>query len=146
VKRLAASFETMGRHRGFSRAYRERMREAATQGTLEVWYEHLEAGQLLDEVGEEVRREQLSKKEARAAEGVVVKARTRDSVRVFTRRAGQVGDEIRIVADPPLIVPIEDLVTPDSEWGQTDVLIKELLASYRQTLGVEHHPPASSCC
>src|ERR1700691_3769450 len=58
VKRLAASFEVMGRHRGFShsdrqavvmegvRAYRERMREAAESGTLQVWYDHLEAGRL----------------------------------------------------------------------------------------------------
>ena len=70
----------------------------------------------------------------------VVKARTRDSVRVFTRHAAKVDGELRIVADPPLIVPIEDLVTPGSEWERSDVLIKELLASYRRTLGVDHHP------
>ncbi len=60
VKRLAASFEVMGRDRGFARAerqavvmecvraYRERMREAAAAGTLDVWYDHLEAGRLLE--------------------------------------------------------------------------------------------------
>jgi uncharacterized protein (DUF2252 family) len=152
VKRLAASFEIMGRYRGFSvadrravvmegvRAYRERMREAAGSGTLQVWYEHLEAGRLLDEFRAEVRRGQLSKKEHQAAKGYVSKARTRDHVRVFTRRVGKVGDELRIVADPPVIVPVEDLVEPGSEWEPTDVLIKKLLASYRKTLGIEHHP------
>jgi hypothetical protein len=70
----------------------------------------------------------------------VAKARTRDSRRVFTRRVGTVGDELRIVADPPLIVPVEDLVQPGSAWQHTDVLVKKLLASYRRTLGVEHHP------
>ena len=37
-------------------------------------------------------------------------------------------------------MPVEELVTPGSEWEQTDVLVKELLSSYRETLGVEHHP------
>ena len=152
VKRLAASFEIMGRFRGFTRAdrravvmegvrsYRDRVREAADLGTLQVWYEHLEAGRLLDEVRDEVRRGQLSKKEHQAAKGYVAKARTRDHERVFTRRVGKVGDELRIVADPPVIVPVEDLVEPGSEWEHTDVLIKKLLASYRKTLGIEHHP------
>jgi uncharacterized protein (DUF2252 family) len=152
LKRLTTSFEIMGRSRGFSRAdrrdivmagareYRDRMRRASDAGTLEVWYEHLEAGRLLDLVAAEVRRGQLSKKVHRAVKGHVVKARTRDSVRVFTRRVGKVQDELRFVADPPLIVPIEDLVVPGSEWEQADVQIKKALASYRRTLGVEHHP------
>ena len=152
VKRLAASFEVMGRARGFSgadrravvvacvHAYRQRMREAAAAGTLEVWYEHLEAGQLLEQVAEELRKGQVGKKDAATVQKSVVKARTRDSVRVLTRHAAKVDGELRIVADPPLIVPIEDLVTPGSEWERSDVLIKELLASYRRTLGVEHHP------
>src|SRR5208282_4482527 len=67
VKRLATSFEVMGRYRGFSasdrrdvtmacaREYRERLRQAAGMRTLEAWYEHLEAGSLLHEVVQEVR-------------------------------------------------------------------------------------------
>jgi uncharacterized protein (DUF2252 family) len=153
VKRLAASFEVMGRDRGFSkserrdvvmtcvRSYRERIREAAAAGTLEIWYQHLEAGQLLQDVAEEVRREQLGRKEARVVHGYVSKARTRDSQRVFTRRVGRGDEGLRIVADPPLIVPIEELGgVLSAEWEQTAVLIKRLLASYRRTLGVEHHP------
>ncbi len=152
VKRLAASFEIMGRHRGFSpadrravvmegvRAYRERMREASASGTLNVWYEHLEAGRLLEDVSAEVRRGRLSKQEHRALKGQVAKARTRDSERVFTRRVGKVGDELRFVAEPPVVVPFEDLAVPGSEWEHHDVVIKKLLASYRKTLGIEHHP------
>src|ERR1700719_3267567 len=99
VKRLAASFEVMGRDRGFSRAdrrdvvmagvkeYRVRMQEAAGMRSLEAWYEHLEAGMLLKLVRKEVRVKRVSKKEARATEEMVAKARTRDSTRVFARRA-----------------------------------------------------------
>ena len=152
VKRLAASFEVMGRYRGFSRvdrravvmagvrAYRERMRVAATVGTLHAWYDHLEVGRLLDQVVEETRGGQLRRREARKAKEHIAKARTRDSVQVFARRTGKVGDELRFVADPPLIVPIEDLVSLGTEWENTDDLVKKLLSSYRHTLGVEHHP------
>jgi uncharacterized protein (DUF2252 family) len=67
VKRLAASFEIMGRDRGFSpedrravvmagvQEYRNRMRRAAGMGSLDAWYEHFEAGMLLKLVRKEVR-------------------------------------------------------------------------------------------
>ena len=48
--------------------------------------------------------------------------------------------EPRIVADPPLIIPIEDLIQPGSEWEDPAPLIKKLLSSYRRTLGRQHHP------
>jgi uncharacterized protein (DUF2252 family) len=152
VKRLAASFEVMGRDRGFSpadrravvragvREYRDRMRQAAGMGALDAWYDHLEAGMLLNLVRKEVRVKRVSKKEARAFERDVRKAQTRDNTRVFTKRAAEVEGELRIVADPPLIIPIEDLATPGSEWEDPVPLIKKLLSSYRRTLANQHHP------
>ena len=44
------------------------------------------------------------------------------------------------VADPPLIVPVEDLVVPGSEREHSEALIKKLLNSYRRTLGNQQHP------
>jgi uncharacterized protein (DUF2252 family) len=152
VKRLAASFEVMGRDRGFAPAdrravvmagvaeYRDRMRQAAGMGGLNAWYDHLEAGMLLNLVRKEVRVKRVSKKEARAFERDVEKAHSRDSTRVFARRADEVEGELRIVADPPLIIPIEDLIVPGSEWEDPTPLIKKLLSSYRRTLGNQHHP------
>ena len=152
VKRLAASFEVMGRDRGFTPAdrravvmagvqeYRDRMRQAAGMRSLDAWYEHLEAGMLLKMVRKEVRVKRVTKDEARMTEEMVAKARTRDSTRVFAKRADEVDGELRIVADPPIIIPIEDLVTPGSEWENPDPLIKKLLSSYRRTLGRQHHP------
>jgi uncharacterized protein (DUF2252 family) len=152
VKRLAASFEVGGRDRGFApadrraivmagvREYRRRMREAAEMGALAAWYEHLEVGRLLDQVSAEVRRERLSKAEARAAKRRVAKARTRDSVRVFAKRAGEIGGEPRILADPPLIEPIEELVRPGTEWEDAEAVIERLIRDYRRTLAHEHHP------
>jgi uncharacterized protein (DUF2252 family) len=152
VKRLAASFEIMGRERGFSPAdrraivmagvaeYRDRMRQAAGMGALDAWYDHLEAGMLLKLVRQEVRVKRVTKTEARAFERDVSKAHARDNTRVFTKRAAEVDGELRIVADPPLIIPIEDLVTPGSAWEDPAPLIKKLLNSYRRTLAHHHHP------
>jgi uncharacterized protein (DUF2252 family) len=152
VKRLAASFEIMGRDRGFSRAdrravvmagvqeYRSRMRRAARMRSLDAWYEHFEAGMLLKLVRQEVKVKRVGRSEAEAMQDMVAKARTRDSTRVFARRADEVKGELRIVADPPVIIPIEDVVRPGTEWENPDPLIKKLLSSYRRTLGRHHHP------
>jgi uncharacterized protein (DUF2252 family) len=152
VKRLAASFEIMGRDRGFSPAdrravvmagageYRDRMRRAAGMGSLDAWYEHFEAGMLLKLVRKEIRVKRVGRGEGRAVQEMVAKARTRDSTRVLARRADEVEGELRIVADPPIIIPIEDLIQPGTEWENPAPLIKKLLSSYRRTLGRQHHP------
>jgi uncharacterized protein (DUF2252 family) len=152
VKRMAASFEIMGRFRAFSpdnryaivtagvREYRERMRRAAGLPTLGAWYDQLEAGVLLNLVRQQVRVKRLDKKEAQRAEKHVAKAYANDSTRVLARRAGELDGELRIAADPPLITPIEDLVVPGSEWEDPAPLIKKLLAAYRRTLGHQCHP------
>ena len=152
VKRLAASFEIMGRDRGFSPAdrratvmagvaeYRDRMRQAAGMGALDAWYDHLEAGMLLKLVRQEVRVKRVTEAEAQVFERDVSKAHSRDNIRVFTKRAAEVDGELRIVADPPLIIPLEDLVTPGSVWEDPAPLIKKLLSSYRRTLGAHQHP------
>jgi uncharacterized protein (DUF2252 family) len=152
VKRLAASFEIMGRDRGFSRAdrraivmagvaeYRDRMRQAAGMGGLEAWYDHLEVGVLLKLVRQQVRVKRVSKAEGRALKRDVTKAYARDNTRVFTKRAAEVDGELRIAADPPVIIPIEDLIEQGSEWEDPVPLIKELLRAYRRTLGSHQHP------
>ena len=105
VKRLAASFEIMGRDRGFAaadrravvmagvREYRDRMRQAAGMGTLDAWYEHLEAGMLLKLVRKEVRVKRVSKTEARATErdgGEGATARQHAGVRQASQRRSMV--------------------------------------------------------
>ncbi len=152
LKRLAASFEVLGRERGLSAPdrrgvvlaavaeYRQQMRQAAGLPTLGAWYDHLEAGQLVRLFHDQVRVKRLAKDDARNAEKTVSDAYTRDSGRVLSKRASKKGGDLRIVADPPLIVPIEDLLVPGSEWEDPTPLIKKLLSSYRRTLGHHGHP------
>jgi uncharacterized protein (DUF2252 family) len=152
VLRLAASFEIMGRSRGFSAAdrraivltmaaeYRKRMRRAARMGTLAVWYDDLDIEALTKIIRDEVRARPGSRPEARRARRNARQARTRDSARVYARRAADVGGEPRIVADPPLIVPMEDLAEPGSEWEHMGTLVDDVIGEYRRTLGRRHHP------
>jgi uncharacterized protein (DUF2252 family) len=152
VKRLAASFEIMGRDRGFAPAdrrdvvmagvqeYRDRMRRAAGMGSLDAWYEHFEAGMLLKLVRREVRVKRVGREEGQAVEEMVSKARNRDSTRVLAKRADEIDGELRIVADPPVIIPVDDAVQPGSPWENPAPLIKKLLSSYRRSLGRHHHP------
>jgi len=152
VKRLAASFEVAGRDLGFSaskrrdivragvREYRERMREAAKMGTLDVWYAHLNIDEVTAWMNDEVSGKRLGKKEGKETERDIAKARTRNSVRVFSKRAGEVGGELRIVRDAPLITPIEDLILSRSERAGFEKNVAKLIRSYRRTLAQEHHP------
>jgi uncharacterized protein (DUF2252 family) len=152
IKRLAASFEIAGRDLGFAaadrraivtagvRAYREQLRRSANMRTLDAWYAHLTADQITSQINVEVDRKRLGKKEAREATRDLAKARTRDSVRVLTKRAGQVEGELRIVRDPPLITPVEDLVLSPAARARTDASVRKLIASYRRTLAHDHHP------
>ncbi len=152
VKRLAASLEVAGRDLGFAPAdrrdvvtaciaeYRGQIRSAAEMTTLDAWYDHLDADHLMDGIRAEVRANRLGKKEAKEAVEDLEKARERDHQRVFRKRTGEVKGELRIVAEPPLIVPIEDLAGPDTAPGEIDRSMRKLIASYRRTLARYHHP------
>jgi uncharacterized protein (DUF2252 family) len=152
VKRLAVSFEVMGRERGFRpadrraivltvvREYRERMRRAAELGTLDVWYDQLESGDLVRLMRQAARKQPTGKAASRKAERNIEQARTRDSSRVFAKRTEEADGEPRIAAQEPLIVPVEDLVETGSEWEHFDEVMRSLLQDYRQTLGGQHHP------
>jgi uncharacterized protein (DUF2252 family) len=152
VKRLAASFEICGRHRGFSPqecrdvaaaavfGYRERMRKSAGMPTLEAWYDRLDADTILDWIRTKREDKLAGTKEVQRTEKNIAKARTRDSLRVFSKLVGQVDGELRIKADPPLIVPIEDLVPAGHQRLDTEENMRNLLQSYQETLLHHHHP------
>jgi uncharacterized protein (DUF2252 family) len=118
------------------------MRHAANLGTLEAWYDHMDAEQVMGWVRTEVAAKRLGKKEGKQAAKDVAKARTRDHMNVFAKRADEIDGKLRIVPDPPLIVPIDELVqdglsitTDDSER-----LMRSLIQKYRRSLADHHHP------
>lgn len=152
LKRLAASFEVAGRHRGYSaaerraivlevvRAYRERMRCSADSAVLRSWYDRVSADDALRWIEQEVHEKRADKKQVKRTAAVFAKARTRDSASAFARLVGVIDGELRILAAPPLIVPVDDLLTAGRTRADEVAMMRELLHSYRQTLGTEHHP------
>ena len=144
VKRLATSFEIAGRHLGLSgedrtaavqgvvRSYREAMAGFSQMGALDLWYAHLD----IEAAAEELRKDTPSKRYKRAREELeksLDKARGKNSVRAMAKLTHEVGGEPRIVADPPLIVPIADLIQ-DRDPDQLMDDLRKLFRAYRATL------------
>ena len=152
AKRLAASLEIAGRDLGFAPAdrravvligmqeYRRQMRRAAGMRTLDAWYAHMKVEQLLEWVQTELKAKRLGKQEAKEAAQDVEKARTRDHLRAFARLTGEVDGKLRITSDPPLVVPIEDLLVPGTKLSDNERAMRHLLESYRRSLAHTHHP------
>ena len=140
VKRLAASLAIAGRNNGFADkeraevvrdavgAYRSAMRKFAAMRNLEVWYAHARVQQGLPGL-----QAMLDKKNLKAAERVVTKARTKDSLEAFAKLTHVVDGELRIVSEPPLIVPVEELLPPGDATKFLET-IHDLIRSYRRTL------------
>ena len=141
VKRLGASFEIAGRDRGFTPAdrsavvaagvaeYRTRMQQMAAMRNLDVWYAHIEVSRIFDELSTLATKKQRAKAEANVA-----KARTRDSMQAFSKLTHVVDGKRRIISDPPLIVPIEELIPGDAARRDVDEELHNLIRSYRRTL------------
>jgi hypothetical protein len=146
VKRLAASIAVAGRDLGFdaeeraacllgtARRFRTTMREFAEMRNLDVWYAHLDVDAVQERWGKEV-----SSRRRREFQRNVAKAHSKDSMKALSRLAHRVNGQLRIIGDPPLIVPVEELagdVDPKAIEGE----LQRLLASYLETLrGAARH-------
>lgn len=140
VKRLVASFAIAGRERGFdakqrepvnlavSRSYREAMRSFAAMRNFDVWYARVD----VDDIERRFAQEVSSAASARFSSNVA-RARARDSLKAFAKLTEVVDGRVRIVSDPPTLVPIEEVA--DGYTGeQVGEAMRTLIRSYRQTL------------
>jgi len=152
LKRLVASFEVAGRYRDFTaaerdainravvRGYRERMLHAAESRVLEAWYDRLDADQVSARLRSARDARRIDTKQVKRTDAALAKARTRDSLRAFSKLVRVVDGELRIAADPPLIVPLEDL-RPAARTHEEDAeAMQAILRSYRTTLPGSRHP------
>ena len=116
VKRLAASLAVAGRGQrvpgkdrrkialAAAESYRTAMRGFAGQPLLEVWYAHLDVEAALAEF-----RSQVKAKRFKAAEKLMAKAHTSDSMQALRKLTTVVDGQRRIISDPPMIVPVEEV-------------------------------------
>ncbi len=140
LKRLVASFAVGGRDRGFdaderrrvtleaTRSYREAMGSLASMRTMDLWYSRIDIDAITDTM-----RRVGSVKQVKRFDKNVSKARSKDSLRAFSRLTHMVAGEPRIVSDPPLIVPIED-VAGDVGAEVIEEFVHGIIRRYRRTL------------
>ena len=108
--------------------YRQAIRRFAAMHTLDVWYERVSVSEVRELV-----RSQGSAGQSRRLEKTVAKGRRKDSARAFAKLAAADNGEARIRPDPPLIVPIADLVDR-SGAVRLELSARRILESYLGSL------------
>ncbi len=141
VKRLAASLEVVARSNGFSQKdrrrivlgavarYRAQMRTLAGMTNLAVWYADVDI--------DEFRREfagKLTGRQRQEVEKATATARGHDSNQELGNLVEAHGGRLRIAADPPLVVPLADLLPGQLDSTGIETRLRELFAMYRRTL------------
>ncbi len=141
VKRFAASLTIAGRNNGFSddeiesvtlagiREYRETVARFATRDVLDVWYASLDADALTRLAKD------IAPKKQKMVAAEIEKARLRTSQQALLKLGEHTDDGWRIRAQPPLIVPLEQLLEAyhmDPKDVQEGLV--RIFRAYRRTL------------
>jgi uncharacterized protein (DUF2252 family) len=140
LRRLVASIAVAGRGNGFGRKqrrravrrtvrrYRDGMAELASWGALDVYYAHLDADEVRSLEGRS-----LTQSDRGRLDKALAKARASDRMKALAKLAQVVDGRLRLKADPPLMMPIDDLLGSGSR-DDTMRFVGELLQSYGTTL------------
>jgi uncharacterized protein (DUF2252 family) len=140
VKRLAASFAAAGRALGLKASrrrtaiaaaasgYRNEIRRLAPMRDLDVWYARVDF-QTLERVADS-----LPSRQRKALAKGAAKAEHKDSLRAFAKLTQTDGDRLRIRSDPPLIVPVDEMLRDGDDSAEVEARIRSLIEVYRGTL------------
>jgi len=141
VKRLAASLEVAARENGFSdkdrrkialastARYRQEMRQLAGLTNLDVWYTQVDIQDF------RARWDSLLKdRQRKSVDKGLAKARTRDSMQELQKLTRIEDGQPRIISEPPVIVPIRDLLGELAEGVNIATELRGLVGKYRRTL------------
>ena len=140
VKRMAASVEIAGRDIGLPadrrrslvtdcvREYREAMRGFADESHLDVWYDRLNASELVDRFGG-----RLGRRGRILFANPFATARRKTSLRAVEKLTERVDGELRFRSIPPLLVPLQELV--DAEDARSDIdIVRVAVDRYAESL------------
>jgi uncharacterized protein (DUF2252 family) len=129
LKRLVASFVIASQNNGFngkrqrkianaaSQAYRDAMNEFASRDVLGIWYTHVSADAVLDQLRSEGRA-----KGVRRAKKMVKKASRKNSGHVLGKIGEKIDGHWRIVDDPPFVVPLRSKQFPVDHGDVADIV------------------------
>jgi uncharacterized protein (DUF2252 family) len=141
VKRLAASLEVAARGNGFPgkqrreivtdavTRYRQAMRSFAGMTNLDVWYARADMAQLRAQF-----ESQLARRQRKVVQKGLAKARTRDSMQEVAKLTRVTDGRPRIISDPPLLVPIDELMPVETDRAAIEKQLGDLIVKYRRTL------------
>jgi uncharacterized protein (DUF2252 family) len=141
VKRLAASMEVAARDNGFPDAkrreivaatvasYRQAMGGFAAMTNLDVWYARVDVDQVRAQF-----ESQLKARQRKLVDKGLAKARTRDSMQAVAKLTRIVDGRPRIISDPPLLVPVDELVPGQTDRTGIESELAGLIARYQRTL------------
>jgi uncharacterized protein (DUF2252 family) len=145
VKRLAASLEVTARGKGFSRKqcrrivtastrrYRTAMRAFSAMSSLDIWHARADLNLV-----HKVFQAQMTRRSRKVMVRDLAKAYTRDSMHAFSKLADVVDGQTRIIADPPLIMPVPELLPQEKDRLGFEAQLDGLIAKYRRTLNADH--------
>ncbi len=141
VKRFAVSLQVAGRGNGFTdaerrsavlaglREYRTAMMSFAGQGNLAMWYQQGPGRRLTADLAAPDRARM-----ARDSGKVAARARSRDHLQALSRPTRVVDGEARFLSDPPLLVPVDELLGLAGDAEQITQQVWRAMRSYRSTL------------
>ncbi len=144
VKRMAASVEIAGRDVGLPsdrrrwivtscvREYRAGMLAFAEMSHLDVWYERLNASELVERFGG-----RLGRKGRLVFSRPFATARRKTSLRAVKKLTERVDGELRFRSVPPLLVPLRELFDP-SDARDEQTYVRKLLDEYAASLKADH--------
>jgi uncharacterized protein (DUF2252 family) len=147
LKRLAASMVVASRQLGFpssvrteavvglGRVYREAMRQMAAMTNLEVWYSRVEIESMVALFGQQatITGSKSQARIAATATKLTTKAHTKDSMKALDKLTCVVDGRRRIISEPPLIVPVEELF-PEVQSAAMVEVFHDVIRQYRQSL------------
>ena len=110
-------------------SYRQAMRAFASMTNLDVWYAHADIAELQAQFDS-----QMKARQRKMLDKGMATARTRDSMQEVAKLTRIVDGRPRIISDPPLLVPMEELLTKEQELSAFRERLAGLVASYRRTL------------
>jgi uncharacterized protein (DUF2252 family) len=150
VKRLAASIEIAGRDLALPKAkrtravlatvaaYRRAMAEFAEMRNVEVWYARLPA--------EELRRRLEAEADADTVAEVdreVAKALRKHHLRAVGRLVTKTPDGLRFRSDPPLLVPVEEVLHVE-QFATIERVLRQMVSQYVASLPADRRVLVSS--
>jgi uncharacterized protein (DUF2252 family) len=102
---------------------------------IDVWYSRLDV-----EPAVAALRSQLDGRRRRRLERNLARARGKDSLRAFGKLTYEVDGEVRIVSEPPLLTPLEEL----TDAADAEQQLGAVLAAYRDSLEPDRRHLVSS--